>query len=60
MLENDNNICRQLHTCVAAYAIERGVTRPFNRRVVATSRRLEVISVAAMFSFEAEEGDVNM
>ena len=49
-----------MHTCVALYAIERGVTRPFIRRVLATSRRLAVISLAAIFSLEAEEGDVNM
>jgi len=50
----------QIHTCVAVYTIERGVTCPFKRRVLATSRCLEVISTVAAFSFEADEGEVNM
>ena len=48
-------------TCVAVYAIERGVTWPFMRSVVATSRRLEVLLLAAFSgSLKAEEGDVKM
>ena len=49
-----------MRTCVAVYAIERGVTHPFMRRVLATSRCLEVISLAAMVSLVADEGDVNI
>ena len=60
MLENDSNRNGQIHTCVAVYAIEHGVTCPFKQRVLATSCRLEVISVVAVFSFEADEGEVNM
>ena len=46
------------HTCVAVYAIDRGVTWPFRRRLEATSRRLELHSEAS--SPEAEEGAVNI
>jgi hypothetical protein len=46
------------HTCVAVYAIDRGVTWPFKRRLEATSRRLELHSVVS--SPEAEEGAVNI
>ena len=63
MLENDseNNKCRFLLTCVAVYAIDHGVARPFKRRVVATSRRLAVISPETFSeSLLAEDGDVKM
>lgn len=51
---------RYQHTCVAVYAMERGVTRLFKRRVVATSRRLELLTLEADFCFWAEDGDVKM
>jgi hypothetical protein len=47
-------------TWVAVYAIDRGVTWPFRPSVVATSRRLEVMSDSEMVSFTAEDGDVNI
>jgi hypothetical protein len=47
-----------LRTCVAVYAIDLGVTRPFNPRLDATSRRLEVVTDVS--SLEADEGAVKM
>jgi len=46
------------HTWVAVYAIDRGVTRLFMRRTLATSHHLEVRWDPS--PLVAEEGDVNM
>jgi len=63
VLGNDaqNDKHRFLLTCVAVYAIDLGVARPFKQRVVATSRRLAVISLEIFSeSLEAEDGEVKM
>jgi len=54
-----NMLHRSGRTWVAVYAIDRAVTWPFKRRVEATSRRLEVGSVAR-FSSDADEGEVKI
>lgn len=59
--QNDKHHDRFLLTCVAVYAIDLGVAQPFKRRVVATSRLLEVISLEIFSeSLEAEDGKVKM
>lgn len=62
MLEIIKPYFRYQRTCVATYAIERGVTWPFKRRVVAMSRRLEleVTLPEAKFCLWAEDGDVKI
>ena len=44
-------------SCVAVYAIARGVTRPLRHNVLATSRRLDVTSETSV-SLQAEDGEV--
>jgi len=57
--ENDKH--GLLLTCMAVYAIDLGVARPFKRSVVATSCHLAVISPDVFSkSLEAEDGEVKM
>jgi hypothetical protein len=49
-------VFRENTTCVAVYAIARGVTWPFTHNVLATSRRLDVTSEDSS-SLQAEDGD---
>jgi len=59
--DSENDKCEFLLTCIAVYAIDLGVAWPFKRRVVATSRRLAVISPKAFSeSLLAEDGKVKM
>ena len=59
-LDKKTNKCGHGRTCVAVYAMERGVTCPFSPNILATSRRLLVRSLGRIFSLDAEEGDVNI